>query len=53
VLLDVFADVARARNVPVGPPRHECMIEASVDELADAVSKIVERRLSGRLPWGR
>jgi hypothetical protein len=53
VLLDVFAGVVRARNVPVAPPRYEGMVEASVDELADSVTKVVERRLSGRLPWGR
>jgi hypothetical protein len=29
------------------------MIEASVDDLADSATKVVERRLSERLPWGR
>lgn len=52
-LLDVFAGVARARNLPMPPPRYKGMIETSVGELADYVTKVVERRLSARLPWGR
>jgi len=53
VLLDVFAGVARARIIPVAPPRYEGMDEASADELADEVTRVVEDRLSGRLPWSR
>jgi hypothetical protein len=53
VLLDVFASVARARNVPMSAARYEGMIEASVDELADSITGVVEHRLSARLPWGQ
>jgi hypothetical protein len=50
VLLHVFAGVASGEKCP---GRTTQIRGASVDELADSVTKVVERRLSGRLPWGR